>query len=390
MSYDLILRGGHVIDPANGIDGVLDVAVKDGKIAAVAANIPSEVGSQSISVDGYCVTPGLIDIHVHVCGGFFAWMFPDVQALTNGVTTVVDAGSAGWKGFEDFNKTIIATSQTRVLAFLNIVGAGMGGAVEQDVSEMDPVACAETIQKYPDSIVGCKSAHFSAPTWESVDRAVKAGELSGTPVMVDCIPQPTRTYPDLILEHLRPGDIHTHMYAKHFPVLDSEGKVQDYMFKARERGTLFDLGHGSGSFWWRVAVPAIRQGFLPDTISTDSHKHSAMIPDARMLPTMSKALNMGLPLQDVILRATVKPAEAIQRPELGNLNVDGTADIAVIEVQEGEFGFVDSGHARLKGNQRLECVMTVRAGKIVWDPNALSWADWESAGEYTVLGHPVT
>ena len=385
MMYELILKGGHVIDPANKLDKCMDVAVKDGRIAAVAEELPAAQGRKAVDVAGHYVTPGLIDIHVHVYGGYRGWMFPDVHAFTNGVTTVVDTGGAGWKSFEDFKRTIIDSSKTRVLAFLNIVGAGMLGAVEQDVSEMEAIPCAETIQKYPDAIVGSKTAHFGGPGWEAVDGAVKAAELSGTIAMVDFWPKPTRSYKELILQRLRPGDIHTHVYAKHIPVLDAEKRVCDYMLEARERGVVFDLGHGAGSFWWRVAIPAIRQGFLPDTISTDLHKSSALIPNATMLNTMSKCLNMGMSLQDVIARSTVAPAKAIRRPALGTLTVGAEADIAVLQLQHGEFGFVDSGHARQKGDRRLEGAMTLRAGEIVWDRNGLSWPDWETAGEYGVI-----
>ena len=385
MTYDLTLKGGHVIDPKNQIDGIMDVGIKNRKITAVLPKIPSTESSKTISVVGYYVTPGLIDIHVHVYGGYDGWMFPDVHSFTNGVTTVVDTGGAGWKSFEEFKNTIITKSQTRVLALLNIVGAGMLGAVEQNISEMDPIPCAETVRQYPEYIVGVKTAHFGGPGWEAVDGAIQAGELSNTPVMIDFWPRPTRSYPHLLLEHMRPDDIHTHVYAQHIPILDSNGNVADYMLEARDRGILFDLGHGAGSFWWRVAVPAIKQGFLPDTISTDLHKRSALLPNANMLTTMSKCLNMGMSLKDVLMRSTTKPAQAIHRPELGHLDINAEADIAVLDLQKGNFGFVDSGHARLQGSQKLQCIMTIRSGQIVWDPNGLSWPDWETAGKYTTI-----
>jgi len=387
MDCDLILKGGYVVDPANQINDVMDVAVKDGRIAAVSTNLPTTECRRVIEVDGFYVTPGLIDLHVHVYGGYDGWMFPDVHSFSNGVTTVVDAGGAGWKSFEEFRQTIISQSQTRVLAFLNIVGAGMLGAVEQDVSEMEPIPCAEMVAKYPEHIIGVKTAHFGGLGWEAVETAIQAGELSQTPVMLDFWPRPTRPYPELILERMRPGDIHTHVYARHIPTLDENGRVADYMLEARQRGVLFDLGHGAGSFWWRVAVPAVQQGFLPDVISTDLHKRSALIPNANMLTTMSKCLNMGITLEEVILRSTVKPAQAIHRPELGHLSLEAEADIAVLNIRQGEFGFVDSGHARLRGSQKLESIMTVRNGRIVWDPNGLSWPDWETAGQYDVIHH---
>jgi dihydroorotase len=382
--YDLLLKGGHVIDPSNNIDELMDVAIKEKKIAQIAKDIPSSEAQKAIDVGGLYVTPGLLDIHVHLYG-YAGWLFPDIHSFSNGVTTVLDAGGAGWKSFEEFKETIIDKSKTRVLALVNIVGAGMLGAVEQDVREMDPAPAAEMIQKYPHCIVGAKSAHFGGPGWESADGAIQAAEMSGTIAMVDFRPMPTRSYKDLLLSHLRPGDIHTHMYAQHIPQLNEQGIVNDYVWEARERGVIFDVGHGAGSFWWRVAVPAMKQGFVPDSISTDRHKVSSLLPNAAMMVTMSKFLNMGMPLNEVILRSTVKPAQIIRRPELGTLSIGAEADVAVIELLEGNFGFVDSGHAKMRGTQKLQCSLTIRNGEIVWDLNGLSWPDWETAGKYTVI-----
>ncbi|HIE26154.1 TPA: amidohydrolase/deacetylase family metallohydrolase [Candidatus Poribacteria bacterium] len=382
--YDLLLKDGHVIDPSNNIDKSMDVAIRGNKIAQVAEDISSSQARKIINVSGLYVTPGLIDIHVHLCG-YAGWLFPDFHSFSNGVTTVVDAGGPGWKSFEEFKKSIIDTSKTRVLTLLNIVGAGMLGAVEQDVSEMEPIPAAEMIKKYPKDIVGAKTAHFMGSGWEAVDGAVRAAEMSGTIAMADFRPMPTRSYKDLLLSHLRPGDIHTHMYAQHIPLLNEQGVVNDYVWKARERGIIFDVGHGVGSFWWRVAVPAMKQGFVPDSISTDRHKASALIPNASMMITMSKFLNMGMPLPEVILRSTVNPARIIRRPELGTLSVGADADVAVIELLKGDFGFVDSGHAKMCGTQKLQASLTIRNGEIVWDLNGLSWPDWETAGQYTVI-----
>jgi dihydroorotase len=383
--YDILIKGGHVIDPANGIDARMDVAIADGRIAAVAAGLPSDRAKKVARVDGCHVTPGLIDIHVHAYGGYQGWLFMDEHALPNGVTTVVDTGGAGWKKFEDFRNTIMKNSVTRVLAFVNIVGAGMEGAVEQDVSEMDPEPCAEMISRHRDVVIGSKTAHFGGPGWEAVDGAVMAARMSGTIAMIDFAPRPTRSYRDLLLEKMIPGDIHTHLYAQHIPLIDDRKKINDYVWAAREKGIVFDLGHGAGSFWFRIAVPAIEQGFPPDTISTDLHKFSARIPQATMPTTMSKCLNMGMPLQDVIRRSTVSAAQVIRRPELGTLCVGAEADVAVFELQYGDFGFVDSGHARLRGDRRLQCVLTVRAGKIAWDLNGITWPEWQTAGQYGVI-----
>ncbi|MEW6751749.1 MAG: amidohydrolase/deacetylase family metallohydrolase, partial [Candidatus Latescibacterota bacterium] len=298
--HDLLLKGGHVIDPRNGVDGVADVAIAGGKVAAVGPDLAATAG-RAVDVSGLYVTPGLIDIHVHVFGGYAGWLFPDAHALPTGVTTVVDTGGAGWRDLDAFRQTIIEPATTRVLVFLNIVGAGMTGGPEQDVGEMDPRRCAEAVSAHPGLVVGTKSAHFGGPGWESAGGAIEAARLSNTIAMVDFAPQPTRSYAEL-LERMSPGDIHTHVYAAHIPLLDGERRVNGYVRAARERGIVFDTGHGGGSFWFRIAVPALQQGFPPDTISTDLHKASRVACDAVMPVTMAKFLAMGVPLSEVVCR----------------------------------------------------------------------------------------
>ncbi len=383
--YDLLIKNGHVIDPANKRDGQFDVAVIGNKIARVGTDLPASQARVVVEAGQYFVTPGLIDIHTHFdAQGADLNLNPDHNALRSGVTTAVDAGSSGWKNFENFKREVIDVSKVRLLAFLNIVGAGMyGPKVENDVNEMDPEAAARMARKYPEIIVGIKTAHFQPATWEAVDRAVKAAELSKTVVMVDFAPKPGRDYPDLILKHMRPGDIHTHFYGRLIPQLDAAKKIQPYMLEARKRGVMFDVGHGAGSFWFRIAVPAIQQGFLPDTISTDIHKSSVMLPRAYMITTMSKLLNIGMSLEQVIERSTVNPARVIHRPELGTLSEGAVADIAIIEMQKGSFGFLDSGHGKLIGDRNLRCVLTVRNGQVVWDTEGLSLTDWIKAGPYS-------
>ncbi len=378
--FDLIIQGGHLIDPKNNLNGPADIAIKDGLVAAVADRIePSS--AKLINVSGLYVTPGLIDIHVHVYGGYQGWLFPDQHALPYGVTTVVDTGGAGWKDFADFKRTIIDPAQTRVLAFVNIVGAGMIGAPEQDVSEMDPAPCAAAIEQYREHVVGAKSAHFGGPGWESAGGAIEAARQSDSIAMIDFAPRPTRTYEEL-LERMSRGDIHTHLYAAHIPLLDADKKVADYVRQARQRGIVFDTGHGNGSFWFRIAVPAMAQDFPPDTISTDLHKSSRMLPNATMPITMSKFLNLGMSLPEVVYRSTCRPAEVIRHPQLGHLSIGTEADLAAFALHEGDFAFVDSGRTRMKGRQKLECELTLRAGQVVWDLNGHSLVDWDEAGEH--------
>jgi len=387
QTYDLLLKGGQIIDSANKLNAVRDVAVTGDRIARIAENLPTSEAKKVVDVSGFYVTPGLIDIHTHLFvedpGGW--GIYPDLSAFPSGVTTAVDAGSAGWKNFEVFKSRVIDKAKVRVLAFLNIVGVGMDPVGEQSMAEMDARPTAEMIRRYPQILVGVKAAHYEGPEWEALDRAFEAGRLADVPVMVDFRPQPTRTYADLLLKHMRPGDIHTHMYAQHIPLLDENGRVNEFMREARQCGVLFDLGHGAGSFWFRIGAPAIEQGFGPDSISTDLHQRSSLIPQATMVNCMSKMLNLGMPLKEVIYRSTVTPARAIKRPDLGTLAVGGVADIAVLELQKGDFGLVDSGHARHVGNQKLRCLITVRAGKIVWDAEGLSWPDWRKAGKYKVI-----
>ena len=387
-TYDLLLKNGHVIDLKNNRNGRFDVAIVGEKIARVAKNLPSSRAKLAVDVSEYYVTPGLIDIHTHFdTHGAWLNLNPDHNALRNGVTTAVDAGSSGWKGFEKFKSETIDKATTRVLAFLNIVGAGMYGSgegeVENDVREMDVEAAARMVRKYPETIVGIKTAHYQPADWEAVDRAVKAAELSNSVLMVDFHPKPGRGYEELILEHMQPGNIHTHFYGRLTPQLDENKKVQSYMWKARQRGILFDVGHGSGSFWFRIAVPAIQQGFLPDTISTDIHKTSIMLPRATLTNVMSKFLNIGLTLEQVIERTTVNPARAIRRTDLGTLDEGAVADVAVLRLEHGRFAFLDSGHGKLIGDKKLHGVLTVRNGAIVWDTEGVSQTEWTNAGPYS-------
>jgi dihydroorotase len=400
QQYDLLLKGGHVIDPRNRISAVRDVAISQGRIAAVAETIPAAQAKKTISVAGLYVTPGLVDIHVHVFAGTTPGVYgggdlsvqPDAFSFRSGVTTMVDAGSSGWRNFPEFRKTIIDRARTRVLAFINISAYGMRNEEhsEQNVELMDPQAVAKMIEANREVAVGVKSAHFRGPEWASVDKAVQAATPAGVPVMVDFGTfRPERPFNDLVLKHLRPGDIYTHFYLGAVPMLDDQGRVQPYLFEARKRGIIFDAGHGGGSFLFRQAVPAIKQGLVPDSISTDLHATSMNGGMKDMLNVMSKFLNMGMALDDVILRSTWNPAREIKREELGHLTVGAPADVAVLRVENGNFGFVDVNGARMAGTKKLVVELTVRDGLVMWDLNGLAREDWSTLGKYNGQGDPV-
>jgi dihydroorotase len=390
--YDLLLKGGHVIDAKNQIDAVRDVAISGGKIAAVAANIAASSAAKVVDVSSLYVAPGLVDIHTHVLTmsglrGSLAEdqnVWADSHTFRSGVTTVVDAGSSGWRNFPTQKERILDHSRTRILAMLNIVGHGQGGgALEQDTSDMDARATAEMAKRYPGIVVGVKTAHYQGPEWTPVERAVEAGRIANIPVMVDFGTfRPERPYEELVTKKLRPGDISTHVFLGRAPLLDDHGKLRPFMFEARKRGVIFDLGHGGGSFLFRQAVPAIKQGFLPDSISTDLHTESMNAGMKDMLNVMSTLLNIGMSLQDVVARASWTPAREIKRTDLGNLSVGAPADVAVLRVEKGQFGFVDSFGARMQGTQRLVCEMTVHDGFVVWDLNGITREDWDKLGKY--------
>jgi dihydroorotase len=399
QEFDLLLKGGHVIDARNHLSAVRDVAIANRLIAAVEPNIAPARARKVVDVSGLYVTPGLIDIHVHVYAGTgekssYAGdnsVYPDGFTFRAGVTTVADAGGAGWRNFPDFKERVIDRAKTRVFAFLNIVGNGMrGGKFEQNLEDMQARPTAEMALAHKDVVVGIKTAHFEGPSWAPVERSVEAGKLAGVPVMVDFGRfAPERPYEELVTKKLRPGDISTHMYLDRVPMLDDQGKVRPYLAEARKRGVIFDVGHGGGSFLFRQAVPAMRQGFAPDSISTDLHIGSMNAGMKDMTNVMSKFLNLGMSLDDVVARSTWAPAREIQREELGHLSVGAPADVAVLRVLTGDFGFVDTNGARMKGSRKLAAELTVRDGRVVWDLNGVTREDWDKLGQYGAQGDRV-
>lgn len=401
LNYDLILKNGQLIDPQNNINKKMDIAIRDNKVAKVAIDINPANAKKTIDLSGLYLVPGLIDIHVHAYhtqepAGIS--IVADHHSFRSGVTTMVDTGTAGANNFAHFKQTVIDQSKTRIFAFVNIVKEGMLGNYEQDPNQMDVELAAATVLDYPEQTVGIKTAHYwthqpwdsKHSPWLAVDRALEAAKLSKKPVMMDFWPRPERTYQEL-LNKMRPGDIHTHVFAQQFPILDNNDKPNKFLFEQQERGIIFDLGHGAGSFWFRQAIPAMQAGFKPNSISTDLHIGNINGPVIDMLTTMSKMLNINMDLEEVIYRSTVAPAKQIGHSELGHLSVGAIADIAVLTLEEAPYFFTDCGNAKMKANKKLSCSLSLRAGEIVFDPEGLAMPDWQHAHKsyYQITSEPI-
>ena len=364
-----------------------------GKVSAVAPNIEASTAQRTLVVSGLYVTPGVIDMHVHVYSTpniKDAWagdnsVPPDVFTFRNGTTTVVDAGSSGWRNFEHFRFSVIDRVNTRVLALINIAGFGMMTDFTEQ-GDFDAAAVAALAKKHKDVVVGVKSAHYQKPDWQSVDQAIAAGNAAGIPVMVDFgYFLPERPYWQLVTERLRPGDISTHMFRGPVPYVDKDGKLYDYLRRARARGVRFDVGHGNASFAIRNAAPAIQQGFFPDSISTDFHAGSMNAGLTDMQTMMSKLMVMGMPLKEVVRATTWNPAQMIHHEELGHLSVGAIADIAAFNVQKGKFGYIDASDAGIQGQERILCELTVSGGRVVWNWNGRGGGDYKKlAPDYGV------
>jgi len=376
-AYDLLIKGGRVIDAANDIDAQMDLAIAGRVVAAVEPDIPETQARRVVNASGMYVTPGLIDIHAHATG-FSGAMFPEEMCFPYGVTTMVDCGGSGWRTFDQFNNDVIKKTSVRVFALLNIVGQGMEGDVEQDLDDMDAEATAAKIRQRSDIIVGVKVAHYQGRGWESIDRGVEAARLSDSFCLVDQNAKPTRPF-DEMLKRLRPGDGVTHCFGYGKPMIGNDGKVKPHYIEARARGVKFDVGHGNNSFSFSMAVPAIEQGFPPDTISTDMHRMSLHTSRATMTEVMSKFLAIGMPIAEVIARSTWEPAKWINHTELGTLTPGAPADIAVLEFQDRPAGLSDSGptgYRIMKAEGRLITQLTIKDGAVQFDYDGLSKDDW--------------
>lgn len=382
QEVDILLKHGHVFDAKNNIDTIMDISIFEGKIQEVAPYISDKHAKTVVDVTGLYVVPGLIDPHTHVFVGpepdEFAngsnSLSPDDFTFKAGVTTVVDAGTSGWHNFPQFKTQVIDVSKTRILAFLNIAGYGMTGDDQQEVlEEMDVSKAVEMIQEYPDVIVGVKIGHYYGESRVPFDRALEVGNKTDRPLFVEChLPQYSL---EEQLTKMRPGDIITHSFehiSERTPIVDDNGKLLPYVWEAKEKGVLFDVGHGGAGFWFDQGIPALEQGFLPNSFGTDLHRFSMNAGMKDMLNVMSKYLNMGMPLKEAFLRGSWYPAKAIKREDLGNLGVGAVADVAVLRLKEGKFGFIDARNNRIEGDKKLEAELTIREGKIVWDLNGLA------------------
>lgn len=387
QEIDILIKNGHVFDAKNNIDTISDVSIADGKIVEVAPSISDKHAKQVIDARGLFVVPGLIDPHTHVFVGSQSDKFadgnnslsPDDFSFKAGVTTVVDAGTSGWRNFQLFKTQVIDESKTRILAFLNIAAYGMSGDdLQQNLNEMDVAKTSEMVLKFPETIVGVKIGHFDGKEWVPFDRALEVGTITDRPLFVEChLPEYTLRKQ---LDRMRPGDIITHSFeniSERTPVVNDEEKVLPYVLEAKERGVLFDVGHGGAGFWFDQAIPALEQGLWPNSFGTDLHRFSMNAGMKDMLNVMSKYLNMGMPLNEVLIRGSWNPAKAIKREDLGNLSPGNVADVAILSLRKGKFGFIDARNNRINGDKKLEAEITIREGKIVWDLNGLAAKPFE-------------
>ena len=371
--YDLVLTGGRLVDPSQGLDAVTDIAFSSGKVAAIGNQLASAGAKSKEDVSGKIVAPGLIDIHAHVYwGATYLGVEPERVARASGTTTFVDAGTAGAGTFAGFRKLIIEPCPLRIVTFLNISHAGIYGygpgfmvGEAADLRLLHAGACVKAARENADIICGVK-VRVGSNVSELVgigalDVAIEAAEELGLPVMVHIGPPPPRRKD--ILERLRPGDILTHC-CRMFPnaATDRGRNVRREVEEARARGIVFDVGHGRGSFDFDVARAMVDNGFLPDVLSSDVHVQSIGGPAFDVLVTMSKFLSMGVPLPDVVAAATCNPAKAISRPELGSLKPGSPGDAVVLTLNEGKFEYRDSLNAAMMGSKKLEPVAIVVAG----------------------------
>ncbi len=378
MAHDLILKGGHIVDPSQNLDGAADIAFAAGRVAAIGKDIKSAEGADIRDVSGRLVSPGFIDLHTHVYwGGTSLGVDATDAARQSGVTTLVDAGSAGPGNFLGFLKHVIEPSDPRILAYLHVSFAGIFAFSKRimvgessDLRLMSPADAVAVANDHRDVIIGIKvrvgrnasGSSGAAP----LDIALQAAEELALPLMCH-IDEPPPSYED-VLDRLRPGDVLTHCF-RPFPnsPVTGQGAIKPAVFAARQRGVLFDVGHGMGSFAFKTARAMLAAGFVPDTISSDLHILNLEGPVFDQATTLSKFLNLGMPLADVIRATTVNAAAAIRRPELGTLRRGSAGDATIFSVSEGRFPFVDSLGEQMIGSKKIKIDGVVLKGSW-WHP----------------------
>lgn len=379
-TYDLVLKGGHVIDPAQNIDAVMDVAFAGGKVAAIAKSLDTSAAKDVRDVSGKLVTPGLIDMHTHVYwGGTSLGIDAEDFCRKSAVTTAVDTGSAGPGNFAGFRKHVIEPSAVRILAYLHISHAGIFGfsnrimvGESENLALMDPETAVEVANANRDVIIGIKvrlgrhasGIHGMAP----FEHAIQVAEEASMPLMVH-IDEPPPSYAEVV-SRLRSGDVLTHCF-RPFPnsPVGPDGKVRPEVLAARQRGVLFDIGHGMGSFSFRTARAMLEAGFMPDTISSDIHALCINGPAFDQVTTLSKFLCLGVPLKEVIRASTENAARALSRPDLGTLKPGSAGDAAILSLDEGAFDYADVVGEHVLGDRKINARSVVLAGRW-WHPSA--------------------
>lgn len=379
-TYDLVLKGGHVVDPAQNIDAVMDVAFAGGKVAAIAKSLDTSAAKDVRDVSGKLVTPGLIDMHTHVYwGGTSLGIDAEDFCRKSAVTTAVDTGSAGPGNFAGFRKHVIEPSAVRILAYLHISHAGIFGfsnrimvGESENLALMDPETAVEVANANRDVIIGIKvrlgrhasGIHGMAP----FEHAIQVAEEASMPLMVH-IDEPPPSYAEVV-SRLRSGDVLTHCF-RPFPnsPVGPDGKVRPEVLAARQRGVLFDIGHGMGSFSFRTARAMLEAGFMPDTISSDIHALCINGPAFDQVTTLSKFLCLGVPLKEVIRASTENAARALSRPDLGTLKPGSAGDAAILSLDEGAFDYADVVGEHVLGDRKINARGVVLAGRW-WHPSA--------------------
>ena len=368
-SFDLVLRNAHVIDPSQNFNGVADVAIREGKIVALDASLPASPETPQRDLSGSYLCPGLVDLHGHWYGGSTFGVDP-ACCLNAGVTTAVDAGTCGFLNFDEFHRHTIQSAEVQLLAFLNIAAIGIPAALVGELGDIRfarPIETAAMMERHPDVLLGVKvrigSLSSGQNGTEALGKALEAAKVSKAPVMVHI--SGGADTPD-ILRRLRPGDIITHCFRGPGDGIVEQGTVIPEAMAARENGVLFDIGHGSGSFSWESAKKAFEKFFLPDTISTDLHRLSLGHPVVDMPTTMSKFLHLGMSLEEVILKSTVTPAQAVGcENDIGTLRPGTTADVLVLDVADGEFPLEDSSGRIEPASRKIIPKLVVRAGEVI-------------------------